>query len=223
MSLPNQPSEYTSYGPPEITIKQQPMDTIGRIGAYLNFPVIVEANDPLYQWYDTNGKAMPRMCKSILAIGPIKEEDFGFYQLRIWEKYTGKTASTRWVELKRAKPRNTQSDLNTNQQVEPNVPPQPFPVQARKEYSSCQTQQLTPVLLTQPEGGAYSRGSNITLTAHFENATHYQWYKDGVKLEGCVGNTLAITNAKLGNTGDYTIYAMNSSGTSHMKTRVDIM
>ena len=214
----------------ELNIIAEPIDAIGKIGSYVNFFARIQANNPQYQWYDKNGTPMPRMCKSTLTIGPVREEDFGFYRLEITDGITNQAVLTRWAELKKAQRRLTQSDMNEYQQVEPSLIrteslPQSSPVQTRRQYTDFHTkpqQQPTPKLLIQPEGGAYSRGSRVTLTAHFENATHYQWYKDGVKLEGCVGNTLAITNAYLGNTGEYTIYAMNSNNFHSVKTQVTI-
>ena len=216
----------------EITILTEPIDVIARIGSYVNFCTKVEANKPTYQWYDKYGNQIPRMCRSNLTIGPIKEEDFGFYRLEIRDGKISQTVLTRWAELKKAQPRVTQSDMNEYQQVEPSLIrteplPQSSPVQEKRKIHTeylpqHQLEQLTPVLLIQPEGGAYSRGSRITLTAHFENATHYQWYKDGVKLEGCVGNTLVINNANLGNTGDYDLYASNHFGSIYSRTGIII-
>ena len=216
----------------EITILAEPIDVTARIGTYVNFYAKVEANKPKYQWYDKYGDSIERKCKSNLTFEPIKEEDFGFYRLEIIDEITNQAVLTRWAELKKAQPRVTQSDMNEYQQVEPSLIrteplPQSSPVQEKRKIHTeylpqHQLEQLTPVLLIQPEGGAYSRGSRITLTAHFENATHYQWYKDGVKLEGCVGNTLFINNANLGNTGDYDLYASNHFGSIYSRTRIII-
>ena len=215
----------------QIKIIAEPIDAIGKIGAYVNFSARAEANNPKYQWYDKRGASMPRMCRSNLTIGPIEEKDFGFYCLEVKDGQTNQTVLTRWAELKKAQPRVTQSVVNEYQQVEPTEPlPQSSPVPHRQfpesqlnqefYYTQHQLEKLTPKLLIQPEGGVYSRGSRITLTAHFENATHHQWYKDGVKLEGCTGNTLIINNANPNNIGDYDLYASNNFGSNFSRTRI---
>ena len=230
--MPNDSKQSAPKFVSEITILAEPNDVEGQIGSYVNLSARVEANNPTYQWYDKYGAQMPRMCRSNLTIGPIKEEDFGFYRMEVRDGLTNQAVLTRWAELKKAQPREIQSDMNEYQQVEPSLIrteplPQSSPVQEKRKIHTeylpqHQLEQLTPVLLIQPEGGAYSRGSRITLTAHFENATHYQWCKDGVKLEGCVGNTLVINNANLENTGDYDLYASNHFGSIYSRTGVVI-
>ena len=230
----------TCFANAEITILGGPFDVEGELRGYVNISARIEVNKPMYQWYHHSGRPMKYGCRSNITIGPIDEEDYGFYQLVITDGVTKQTKLTRWAELK--KPTREQppipSPLHSVSQVQDNIHqpnhyvnsgkpinynPQPLQAPMSLCPQNCfYQQQLTPVLLIQPEGGAYSRGSRITLTAHFENATHYQWYKDGVKLEGCVGNTLVINNANLGNTGNYDIYAFNcfDNYSTHVSTRV---
>ena len=68
-----------------------------------------------------------------------------------------------------------------------------------------------PIPLTSSSDGCYRKGSTFTLTAHFRNATAYQWYKDWKKLKGCTGKNLTIFNANMSNHGKYALAALNGT------------
>ena len=68
-----------------------------------------------------------------------------------------------------------------------------------------------PILVSSSLGGSYRVGGAFELSVCFDNATAYQWYKDGNRLEGCTGNILTVHNANVSNTGVYVLGAMNSS------------
>ena len=140
----------------ELKVIAEPIDVVGRIGAYVNFSARVEANNPTYQWYDKYGNQIPRMCKSNITIGPIKEEDFGFYRLEIRDEKISQTVLTGWAELRKAQPRVTQSDMNEYQQVEPSLIrteplPQSSPVQEKRKIHTEYLPQHQLEQLTQDE------------------------------------------------------------------------
>ena len=66
-----------------------------------------------------------------------------------------------------------------------------------------------PKLLEGIVGKCSSYGNTVTLTAHFENATSYQWYKDGYRIHGCTGNSLVIYSPSLCSNGVYVLGATN--------------
>ena len=71
-------------------------------------------------------------------------------------------------------------------------------------------------------GGMSKKGGTIRLTAHFENAKYHQWYQNGIRIEGCTGNTLIIEDAILENTGLFSLVVANEDfETTTMK--VDIV
>ena len=171
----------------EIKILKEPADAIGKINSYVNFSALVEANNPTFQWYNQKGEQIRGKSRSNLPIGPVKEEDFGFYRLEIMDGVTKEAKLSRWVELKKSVPKNIQ-----NQHYRQETP--------------------KPKLVGQTEGRSYVLGSTIIIGAQFENATTYQWFKDGMKLDGCTGTQLQITNATWENRGNFTLVAANTNG-----------
>ena len=157
---------------------------------------------PSYQWYNQKGIAIANKCETHLSIGPIAQKDFGFYRLSIIDQITNERVLTRWVEVKQE---NSRISHNTNQMIQP--------------YTDNRT---TPQRIIQPQGGIFRKGANINLTAHIENASYYQWYKDGTRLDGCTGNTLIITNAVLANSGTYTLLASNEHNLT-IQTQVGVV
>ena len=167
---------------PEITIMLEPFDIEGGIGRFINFSAIAEANKPSYQWFDKNGEPIQRRCQSNLTIGPIKEEDFGFYQLKIKDELTKQTVITRWTELKRETPKehikyNYLYQRSSVQNQASKFSDKKIYYQQQLRLQQEQQEQLIPKLRIEPEGGgAYLLRSKIELIAHFENATHYRWF-----------------------------------------------
>ena len=80
-----------------------------------------------------------------------------------------------------------------------------------KKRTKLQDRTSKPILVSSSLGGSYRVGGTFELTVCFDNATAYQWYKDGNRLEGCTGNILTVHNANVSNTGVYVLGAMNSS------------
>ena len=182
----------------ELSIKIQPFDVATKIGAYINLSAVVQSPQPSYQWYNQSGQRIPNKNQSNLLISPVKESDFGFYKLEIVDLITNQRALTRWVEIKNANP------IYFDRKPE-------------------QTNGMPPQLLAQHQGGLYQKGSTVELTGHFENATAYQWFKDGMELSGCTGNSLKIVDSHLYNTGNYILRASNSYGsitTQHIQVTV---
>ena len=185
----NNPVHFLQRSPtnvPEIKILSEPRDAEGRIGSYVNFSAVVQANNPQFQWYNKHGEPMPQQCRNNLTIGPVREEDFGFYRLEIIDGSTEQSMLTRWTELRKVRPRV-------------------------HEYNAPRLQ-LIPT--------AHFLGPRIFLAAHFVNAASYQWSKDGVKLEGCVCNTLIYAHAIA---GEYSLVASNGYGSSCVEIRVECM
>ena len=169
------------YHDNRIIIKVEPIDITAVVGSYVNLSVVIKSPCPTFQWYNRLGERIPGKTDSNLFIGPIGEEDFGFYRLEIADKYLNQIMLSRWVELKN-----------------PNPP---------RQY----TQPIAPKLLEAPKGGVFMRGSTVNLTGYFANASHYQWYKDGAILTGCDGNNLMISNSGVHNTGQYVLLAANEA------------
>ena len=172
-----------------ISIIVEPIDITAGEGAYVNLSAVVRAPKPSYQWYNQEGRPISNKCENNLLIGPITQKDFGFYRLSILDLITNQRKLTQWVEVKNA---NSGNMYNQKQSIQ--------------TYTDNRTM---PKLIVQPQGGIFRKGESINLTAHIENASYYQWYKDGTKLDRCTGNVLIITNAVLANTGTYTLLASN--------------
>ena len=186
-----------------ISILIEPIDVTAREGSYVNLSAAIKAQKPSYQWYNKEGKPIKDKCENNLFIGPISKTDFGFYRLSIFDEVTNQRLLTRWVEIK-----NSKQEINHSQK------------QNIKSYTYNRT---APKLIVEAKGGVYIKGETINLTAHFENAMYYQWYKDGIMLESCIGNTLLITDAVIANTGTYILLASNEHNlTNQMQVRVVI-
>ena len=185
-----------------ISILVEPVDITALEGAYINISAVIRATNPSYQWYNQKGIAIANKCETYLSIGPIAQKDFGFYRLSIIDQITNERVLTRWVEVKQE---NSRISHNTNQMIQP--------------YTDNRT---TPQRIIQPQGGIFRKGANINLTAHIENASYYQWYKDGTRLDGCTGNTLIITNAVLANSGTYILLASNEHNLT-IQTQVGVV
>ena len=56
-----------------------------------------------------------------------------------------------------------------------------------------------------------------------ENIHTYQWYKDGVAIEGATGKTLTIQKAELSDSGKYTLKVTTTSGSSHVISESDVI
>ena len=171
----------------ELSIKIQPIDVTTKIGTYVNLSAVVKSPNPSFQWYNQFGQQIPNKNESNLFIGPVRETDFGFYKLEIIDLTTNQRALTQWVEVK-----------NSNT--------------IYFDRSSEQTTGNPPELLNHTKSGTYHSGITVELTGHFENATAYQWFKDGHELSGCNGNNLMIVDSKEYNTGTYTLKASNNYG-----------
>eukprot|EP00800_Vazella_pourtalesii_P000453 TRINITY_DN10418_c0_g1_i1.p1 TRINITY_DN10418_c0_g1~~TRINITY_DN10418_c0_g1_i1.p1 ORF type:complete len:186 (-),score=21.29 TRINITY_DN10418_c0_g1_i1:236-793(-) len=77
---------------------------------------------------------------------------------------------------------------------------------------------LTPRLIHRPQNGEYKKGETIRLTGHFEIAKYYQWYQNGVIIEGCTGNTLIIENATSENTRLFSLVVANEDRETNIAT-----
>jgi hypothetical protein len=79
-----------------------------------------------------------------------------------------------------------------------------------------------PVFTAQPIGRTIIVGTTVTLSAQANGTAvlFYQWRRNGVNLSnggaisGATTSTLTISNAALGNTGDYSVVVTNSYGTA---------
>ena len=172
---------------PQTAILVQPVDIECQIGDTVNISAVVRSPNPSFQWYNTYGKPLPMQTKPNLRISPVKMGDLGFYRLEIVDGVTQERALTRWVEIK------------------------------KRKITKLQDRTSKPILVSSSLGGSYRVGGTFKLTVCFDNATAYQWYKDGNRLEGCTGNILTVHNANVSNTGVYVLGAMNSSDTGVME------
>ena len=209
-AIPSKGNDFIESSSPKedgITIIAEPVDVVGSINLYINISAKVKAEKPIFQWFNKYGTPILNQCKGNITIGPISDDDFGFYRLQITDEKSNETKLTRWAELKEFQ--------------KPEFKLQ-YPFQPQGQRSDYIQPELEPKVLTEPIGGAFKKGERITLLAHFENARDYQWYKDGVKLAGCNGNTLIINNAYPMNAGEFELVAKNGSTFRSVKTTVII-
>jgi hypothetical protein len=76
-----------------------------------------------------------------------------------------------------------------------------------------QVQPTPPVFDQQPAAQSAVLGSSVTLTAHavgYPEPT-YQWFKNGVSIQGQTGGTLVLASAQLTDIGSYSVTATNGS------------
>jgi Concanavalin A-like lectin/glucanases superfamily len=71
---------------------------------------------------------------------------------------------------------------------------------------------LTPVLITQPQGGIGVLGKSFQFSGTASSFPHYQWYKDSGLLSNQTNTVLSLTNLTLANAGTYTLVAANAGG-----------
>ena len=162
-----------------LKISVEPSVVTCQIGSSINIVATVNSSNTSYQWYNEEGNPIATQSVNNLFFKSVQMKDFGFYRLEIVDLKTGQRVMSRWAEVKR-------SVIGT-ETIKPSKP----------------------ILLSSSPGGSYRIGSTLTLNASFRNATAYQWYKDGERLEGCKGNTLMITNANMSNNGIYVLSATN--------------
>ena len=175
-----------------LQILVQPVDITCSLGNSVNLSAVVNSYNPSYQWYDRFGKPINMQTNSNLFLRSVRNEDFGFYTLEIVDLTTREKVLTRWVEIKRN-------------------------VIGTETIKTPQTTTSKPILLSSSPGGSYRIGSTLTLNACFRNATAYQWYKDGDRLEGCTGNSITIHNANVYNSGQYMLAALNGTNSRVME------
>jgi hypothetical protein len=63
----------------------------------------------------------------------------------------------------------------------------------------------------QPEDQATVLGSNVTFIVNAENADGFQWYRNGVIMDGQTNSTLTITNSGIEDVGYYSCYVSKST------------
>ena len=186
----NNDAEYFSSNLPsfeqtrEFKIVTQPNDVSCQVGGSINLIAVVESDTASFQWYNKYGQPIPMQHRSNLFFRTVQREDLGFYTLEILDQTTMQKLMTRWAEVTEAKP---------------------------NEAKLLQLRISKPILVSSSLGGSYRVGGTFELSVCFDNATAYQWYKDGNRLEGCTGNILTVHNANVSNTGVYVLGAMNSS------------
>jgi hypothetical protein len=104
----------------------------------------------------------------------------------------------------------------------------------RVEWPSGNVQELTdvtpdqPLTVTEqvfitPVRPSSSLGGSVTLTSQRGGATAWQWYHDGVALDGETGRTLALSNITAADAGRYSIVAITATSTftNHVYLLVD--
>jgi len=69
---------------------------------------------------------------------------------------------------------------------------------------------LLPQITTQPQSQSAPTGATIVLSVTTQNTTTYQWYKDGVMIQG-TASTLTLTNISSSNAGDYVVRVGNNN------------
>ena len=182
-----------------ISIITEPADVTVPMGVRVTLSAHILVQKPQYQWYNSRGEAIPHANHYELTFDSVTEEDFGFYRLKITEESTRQTVLTRWVELKR--------------EISP------------VNYEDTIIGELCrPKLLEGPAGGLYQRGCSVMLISKFENATHYQWYRNNRKvgMPNSTVDSLTIDNIDVQHEGTYLITASNMNGYGTASAMVNV-
>lgn len=74
------------------------------------------------------------------------------------------------------------------------------------------TTALPPVITSQPVSRSLTVGQSLTLSVAASGATSFQWYKDGVPINGALQASYAIAGVGFGDAGSYHVVATNLSG-----------
>jgi PKD repeat protein len=69
-----------------------------------------------------------------------------------------------------------------------------------------------PVIVTQPESQLVNPGDSVTFTVVATNATSYQWYGNGVRIDVATSTSYTVPSASSINVGTYTVDVINSVG-----------
>ena len=195
-------NEYDTKNKRKILITQEPQNILATVGEYaiISFGV----SSPYFltlQWFDGNCSPIASQNQSSLIFRRVKENDFGWYRLLIVDCLNHETVFTNWVELKKRPlpPGHSTPEVcvccrHQSPEYSPYRMPSPIAI---------------PNLVKALNNGSYVTGSNIILSAKFENATTYQWYKNKQKLHGYTRDCFLIMDADLEDTGVYTVKATN--------------
>lgn len=71
---------------------------------------------------------------------------------------------------------------------------------------------------TQPSGGMFCIGNDVTLTVEASNVETYQWFVGGTAIEGATSATLTLENASVLNTGAYSVRVTGGGATVDSNT-----
>ncbi len=167
--------------------QDQPQDVYANIGDIISLKAVVTVTEASlnYQWYDKYGAPIYTANAPELKLGPITEEFYGFYKLRIINQF-GQEQLSRWCEVAK-------------------------PVQTRHNTVAPTVNEL-PTIIQEVEGGTFREYSNIELKVEMKNAMYFQWYKDGCQLLSCTGDNLTIWQARGHNKGIYIVMGANEFG-----------
>lgn len=81
-----------------------------------------------------------------------------------------------------------------------------------QKWNSPSGSAALPVITTQPESHSYEASDSFTLEVVAENATTYQWLKNGQPIPGAKSAELEIDSAEESDEGDYQVMVSNSAG-----------
>lgn len=71
---------------------------------------------------------------------------------------------------------------------------------------------FAPVFTIQPQAQSLSVGANLNLTSLATGAVSYQWYLNGVAINGAINANYSASNIQLAQAGVYTVIASNTAG-----------
>ena len=143
-----------------------------------------------------DGTSILELCQSIRMT--ISVEYLGFIHFQIKNEANKQTKLSKFSKQKNTPPPILKADSQEQEGIE----------------------LQTPLLIDNPKGGIYEPGREIILEGRFQNATSYQWYKDGTELKGCKEETLVISNATRDDTGRYVLSAFNYNGSADSDIRI---
>ncbi|WP_246184079.1 beta-1,3-glucanase family protein [Pandoraea anhela] len=182
--------------PPKLTV--QPEDVTGTVGKSAHFAVGIDGSAPItFKWYrvakagETNDAPVYTSLAPVYDTPPLKLEDNGSQYYVVASNASASVTSQKFkLTVTEAQP-----DPGNNN---PQVPP--------------------PVIVTPPISQSASIGKTATFTvsATGTGALSYQWYRDGVQIDGAVAQSYTTPAVKLEDNGAQFTVLVSAGGASKL-------
>jgi predicted outer membrane repeat protein len=80
------------------------------------------------------------------------------------------------------------------------------------DIGAVENQDGEPVIIEQPIGGIFCAGDSLTLFVFIKDTANYQWFKDGIEIQGAQQKTFKIDSLFYQNEGNYNCMVKNAYG-----------